>query len=144
MTTRLPLHFASPPDRCTLWNCTTCPRTTSNSKCRTCHSCTCKCHTPQICPPETAFALHEVWPEMRLRLVPGAGHSMYDPGLQQEVRSCALARTARALMSELACQIAPVHVMARSSQLATSGLVDLLLTCFYVLHRNRSVLCLLV
>ena len=38
-----------------------------------------------ICPPETAYALHEAWPELRLRVVPGGGHSMYDPGLQWEV-----------------------------------------------------------
>ena len=38
-----------------------------------------------ICPPQTAYALHEAWPEMRLRVVPGAGHSMYDAGLQREV-----------------------------------------------------------
>ena len=38
-----------------------------------------------ICPPATAFALHEAWPELELRVVPGSGHSMYDQGLQAEV-----------------------------------------------------------
>ena len=38
-----------------------------------------------ICPPSTAYELHQVWPEMELKVVPGAGHSMYDSGLQTEV-----------------------------------------------------------
>lgn len=38
-----------------------------------------------VCPPGTAWALHEVWPEMELRLVPGAGHSMYDPAITHEL-----------------------------------------------------------
>ena len=38
-----------------------------------------------VCPPSTAYALHEAWPEMELRVVPGSGHSMYDPGLMAEV-----------------------------------------------------------
>ena len=38
-----------------------------------------------ICPPFTAFELHEAWPEMELRIVPGSGHGMYDAGLQAEV-----------------------------------------------------------
>ena len=40
-----------------------------------------------ICPPGTAYDLHEAWPEMRLKLVNGAGHSMYDAGIAR----CALA-----------------------------------------------------
>jgi len=36
-----------------------------------------------ICPPVTAFELHKSWPEMELRIVHGAGHSMYD--LQAEI-----------------------------------------------------------
>lgn len=33
-----------------------------------------------ICPPETAWELHRVWPEARLELVPDAGHSAFEPG----------------------------------------------------------------
>ena len=40
-----------------------------------------------ICPPTTAFELHQAWPEMELRVVPGSGHSMYDSGLLAEVRA---------------------------------------------------------
>lgn len=38
-----------------------------------------------ICPPTTAYALHQAWPEMELRIIPGGGHSMYDVGLRAEV-----------------------------------------------------------
>jgi proline iminopeptidase len=38
-----------------------------------------------ICPPGTAFDLHQAWPDMELRLVPGAGHSMYDPAITHEL-----------------------------------------------------------
>lgn len=38
-----------------------------------------------ICPPVTAYELHEAWPEMELRVVPGSGHSMYDSQIQAEV-----------------------------------------------------------
>lgn len=38
-----------------------------------------------VCPPTTAFELHQAWPEMELRLVPGAGHSMYDPAITHEL-----------------------------------------------------------
>jgi len=38
-----------------------------------------------ICPPGTALDLHEAWPEMRLVLVGGAGHSMYDPKITHEL-----------------------------------------------------------
>ena len=38
-----------------------------------------------ICPPATAYALHEAWPELELRLVKGAGHSQYDPDIQSEL-----------------------------------------------------------
>ena len=38
-----------------------------------------------ICPPSTALELHDAWPEMHLRVAPGAGHSMYDPALTHEV-----------------------------------------------------------
>jgi len=38
-----------------------------------------------ICPPSTALDLHREWPEMDLRIVTGAGHSMYSAGLQAQV-----------------------------------------------------------
>ena len=38
-----------------------------------------------ICPPATAYELHRAWPEMELRVVHGAGHSMYEDGLAAEV-----------------------------------------------------------
>ncbi len=38
-----------------------------------------------MCPPTTAYELHLRWPELQLRLVPGAGHSMYDPAITHEL-----------------------------------------------------------
>lgn len=38
-----------------------------------------------VCPPTTALELHAVWPEMQLRFVPGAGHSMYDTAITHEL-----------------------------------------------------------
>ena len=38
-----------------------------------------------ICPPRTALALCDAWPEMELRLVLDAGHSMYDPRITSEL-----------------------------------------------------------
>ncbi|PNH06550.1 Proline iminopeptidase, partial [Tetrabaena socialis] len=38
-----------------------------------------------VCPATTAYELHEAWPELQLRLVPGAGHSMYDPAITHEL-----------------------------------------------------------
>lgn len=32
-----------------------------------------------VCPISTAYDLHKTWPEMELQVVPGAGHSQYDP-----------------------------------------------------------------
>lgn len=32
-----------------------------------------------VCPISTAYDLHQAWPEMELQVVPGAGHSQYDP-----------------------------------------------------------------
>jgi pimeloyl-ACP methyl ester carboxylesterase len=32
-----------------------------------------------VCPISTAYDLHQMWPEMELQVVPGAGHSQYDP-----------------------------------------------------------------
>ncbi|MFY2563843.1 prolyl aminopeptidase [Corallococcus terminator] len=33
-----------------------------------------------VCPPESAWALHQVWPEAELVIVPDAGHSANEPG----------------------------------------------------------------
>ena len=38
-----------------------------------------------ICPPGTVLDLQEAWPEMRLVLVQGAGHSMYDPKITNQL-----------------------------------------------------------
>ncbi|KXZ56098.1 hypothetical protein GPECTOR_2g980 [Gonium pectorale] len=38
-----------------------------------------------VCPPVTAYDLHRAWPELQLRLVPNAGHSMYDPAITHEL-----------------------------------------------------------
>jgi len=38
-----------------------------------------------ICPPDTALDLHEVWPEMELRIVRNGKHSMYDPYIAAEI-----------------------------------------------------------
>jgi proline iminopeptidase len=38
-----------------------------------------------LCPPATAHALHAVWPGSEVRLVQGAGHSLYDPGVKDAV-----------------------------------------------------------
>jgi len=38
-----------------------------------------------VCPPATALDLHRAWPEAELRLVGGAGHSQYDPGILSEL-----------------------------------------------------------
>lgn len=38
-----------------------------------------------VCPATTAYELHKAWPEMELRLVPGAGHSMYDSAITHEL-----------------------------------------------------------
>lgn len=34
-----------------------------------------------VCPVQTAYELSAAWPEMELRVIPGAGHSMYDSGI---------------------------------------------------------------
>jgi proline iminopeptidase len=34
-----------------------------------------------ICPPSTAFALHEAWPNSRLFMVRNAGHSLSESGI---------------------------------------------------------------
>lgn len=38
-----------------------------------------------VCPVKTAYDLHCAWPQMELRVVPGAGHSMYDPAITHEL-----------------------------------------------------------
>jgi len=34
-----------------------------------------------VCPVDQAYALHQAWPESRLTIVPGVGHSMADPAM---------------------------------------------------------------
>jgi proline iminopeptidase len=38
-----------------------------------------------LCPPATAHALGAAWPEAEVRVVAGAGHSLYDPGIRNAV-----------------------------------------------------------
>ena len=38
-----------------------------------------------LCPPATSHALAAVWPDSEVRLVEGAGHSLYDPGVRDAV-----------------------------------------------------------
>jgi proline iminopeptidase len=38
-----------------------------------------------LCPPATSHALCAVWPDSGVRLVEGAGHSLYDPGVRDAV-----------------------------------------------------------
>jgi proline iminopeptidase len=38
-----------------------------------------------LCPPATSHALGAAWPESEVRLVEGAGHSLYDPGVRDAV-----------------------------------------------------------
>ncbi len=38
-----------------------------------------------LCPPATAHALAASWPDSELRIVEGAGHSLYDPGIRDAV-----------------------------------------------------------
>lgn len=38
-----------------------------------------------LCPPATSQALAAVWPQAEIRLVEGAGHSLYDPGIRDAV-----------------------------------------------------------
>jgi proline iminopeptidase len=38
-----------------------------------------------LCPPTTSHALGAVWPESEVRIVEGAGHSLYDPGIRDAV-----------------------------------------------------------
>ena len=38
-----------------------------------------------LCPPATSHALHGVWPQSEVRIVEGAGHTLYDPGVRDAV-----------------------------------------------------------
>jgi proline iminopeptidase len=38
-----------------------------------------------VCPIESAWDLHERWPEAALRIVPDAGHSAFEPGITDEL-----------------------------------------------------------
>jgi proline iminopeptidase len=38
-----------------------------------------------LCPPQTSHALHAVWRDSEIRLVEGAGHQLYDPGIRDAV-----------------------------------------------------------
>jgi len=38
-----------------------------------------------LCPPATSHALGALWPESEIRVVEGAGHSLYDPGIRDAV-----------------------------------------------------------
>src|SRR3954471_2623744 len=38
-----------------------------------------------LCPPSTSHALAAVWPNAEVRIVEGAGHSLYDPGVRDAV-----------------------------------------------------------
>jgi proline iminopeptidase len=38
-----------------------------------------------LCPPATSHALCSVWPDAEVRLVEGAGHSLYDAGVRDAV-----------------------------------------------------------
>ncbi|CAK9229587.1 unnamed protein product [Sphagnum troendelagicum] len=38
-----------------------------------------------VCPLVNAFDLHRAWPEAQLRIVPNAGHSMYEQGIMDEL-----------------------------------------------------------
>ncbi len=38
-----------------------------------------------LCPPATSYALAAVWPDVELRILQGAGHTLYDPGVRDAV-----------------------------------------------------------
>ncbi|MEL6582994.1 MAG: prolyl aminopeptidase [Pseudomonadota bacterium] len=40
-----------------------------------------------ICPPQSAWSLHRAWPDSDLRVVPGAGHALSEPGIAAELVS---------------------------------------------------------
>lgn len=52
-----------------------------------------------VCPIQTAWELHSAWPELELQVVPGSGHSMYEPA----VSHCLVKATDR--MARIAAQL---------------------------------------
>jgi proline iminopeptidase len=38
-----------------------------------------------LCPPATSHALGAIWREAEIRIVEGAGHTLYDPGVRDAV-----------------------------------------------------------
>lgn len=40
-----------------------------------------------LCPPQTSHALAQVWREAEIRIVESAGHSLYDPGVRDAVKT---------------------------------------------------------
>ena len=40
-----------------------------------------------LCPPSTSHALAAVWPDAEVRIIEGAGHSLYDPGIRDAVKA---------------------------------------------------------
>jgi proline iminopeptidase len=38
-----------------------------------------------VCPPKNAWDLHRAWPESQLHIVPDAGHSAWEPGIQDKL-----------------------------------------------------------
>jgi len=38
-----------------------------------------------VCPPVTAFMLHQAWPQAEFRIVPDSGHSAFEPGIVKEL-----------------------------------------------------------
>jgi proline iminopeptidase len=38
-----------------------------------------------LCPPATSHALAQRWTDAEIRIVEGAGHSLYDPGIRDAV-----------------------------------------------------------
>jgi proline iminopeptidase len=48
-----------------------------------------------LCPPRSAFALSEAWPDCRLQILEGVGHCMSEPGVAQAMAEGLLALAAR-------------------------------------------------
>ena len=68
-----------------------------------------------VCPVMTAYDLHCAWPEMELRVVPGAGHSMYDDAIKHELldatdrlRKSSTVKTRRASLASAAARYASI------------------------------------
>ncbi|KAK9828535.1 hypothetical protein WJX72_000641 [[Myrmecia] bisecta] len=64
-----------------------------------------------VCPVRTAYDLHCAWPEMELRVVPDAGHSMYDSRITHEL-VCATERMRHVRRRKSEKEIAAVHAAA--------------------------------